>query len=86
MANSGIWLNNTMGVSEERPATSLRTKSIWSVPEVAKLLQTQSVDKCDEVHAMGVKAVPAVAKRAAAERLAVGAAMVVRPSRARRGR
>ncbi len=32
MANSGMWLKTTMGVSDDSPAMSLRTKSIWSLP------------------------------------------------------
>ena len=79
MANNGMWLNTTMGVSLDRPRDVLldEVELIGAQMATAQRREAQRVDQRDEVHAGDVEAVPAVAAGAGAERLAILLARVV---------
>ena len=73
-----MWANTTIGVEAERPFTSCFEPFELLVAEIAEPagLEVDDVDQADEVHAVGVEAVPAGALGAAS--VAVEVKLLVR--------
>lgn len=71
-----MWLKTTIGVSDDRLYDVLADEVDLIAAQVAESLKVQSIDQRDEVHTMGVEAVPAVAESVFGESLSICASVV----------